>query len=148
MPTPWTQSLHCRSGAHCRTCQDAGEVGRGFRLSLLRTGAVMGLPENGDAPACPYGKAPPPIDAGPGTELKKLLAKVGITAEPGCACNARATEMNLRGAAWCLDNLDTITGWLREEAGRRGLPFSATLARMLIKRAVRNALTSQGNSAT
>jgi hypothetical protein len=76
---------------------------------------------------------------GPGTELKKLLATVGITATPNCSCNARAAEMDRQGSEWCESNLDTIVGWLREEAEKRGLPFLDVAGRMLVRRAIKNA---------
>jgi len=76
---------------------------------------------------------------GPGTELKKLLAKVGIAATPDCACNARAAEMDRQGVEWCEANLDTIVGWLREQAEARGLPFLDLAGRLLVKRAIANA---------
>jgi hypothetical protein len=75
----------------------------------------------------------------PGTELKKLLAKVGIIATPDCACNARAAEMDRQGVEWCEANLDTIVGWLREQAEARGLPFLDIAGRLLVKRAISNA---------
>ena len=59
---------------------------------------------------------PPPPNAGPGTELKKLLSRIGITPKAGCKCLARAVEMDIRGCEWCEANIDTIVGWLREEA--------------------------------
>jgi len=76
---------------------------------------------------------------GPGTELKKLLASVGITSTPDCACNARAAEMDRNGSDWCAENESTIVGWLREQAEARGLPFIEVAARLLIRRAIRNA---------
>jgi hypothetical protein len=77
--------------------------------------------------------------SGPGTELKKLLATVGITATPNCSCNARAAEMDRQGCDWCEANIDTVVGWLREEATKRGLPFLDAAGRLLVKRAIRNA---------
>lgn len=76
---------------------------------------------------------------GPGTELKALLAKVGITATPDCSCNKRAKEMDDNGVQWCRENEELILSWLKEESDRRGLPFVALAAKMLIRRAVRNA---------
>jgi hypothetical protein len=76
---------------------------------------------------------------GPGTELKKLLARVGIVATPDCSCNAKAAEMDRQGVEWCEANLDTIVGWLREQAHSRGLPFVDLAGRMLVRRAIRNA---------
>ena len=82
------------------------------------------------------------VCGGPGTELKKLLAKVGITATPDCSCNARAAEMDRREQetpGWCESNLDTIVGWLREQAAARGLPFVDLAGRLLVRRAISNA---------
>lgn len=77
--------------------------------------------------------------AGPGTELKKLLSRLGITATPDCSCNARADLMDDRGVEWCLANVGEIVGWMREEAVKRGLPFVDMAGRMLVNRAIRNA---------
>jgi hypothetical protein len=82
-------------------------------------------------------QAPP--THGPGTELKALLARVGIVAAPDCACNARAAEMDRQGVEWCEANLDTIVGWLREQAEARGLPFLDLAGRLLVRRAISNA---------
>lgn len=76
---------------------------------------------------------------GVGSELKKLLAMVGIEATPHCGCNRRASEMDARGPEWCEQNINAIVGWLREEAGNRGLPFVDIAAKLLIKRAIHNA---------
>jgi hypothetical protein len=89
--------------------------------------------------------APPAPTHGPGTELKKLLKLVGITASPDCSCNARARTMDEQGCDWCEQNLDEIVGWLREEAAKRGLPFVDLAGRMLVKRAIRNARRQDGH---
>jgi hypothetical protein len=80
-----------------------------------------------------------PPTHGPGTELKKLLAKVGIVSSPDCSCNARAAEMDRQGVEWCEANIDTIVGWLREQAEARGLPFLDIAGRLLVRRAIANA---------
>lgn len=80
-----------------------------------------------------------PVPSGPGTELKGMLAKVGITATENCTCNKRAKAMDERGVEWCENNIDTIVGWLAEEAKKRGLPFIAMVGRMLVKRAIKKA---------
>ena len=87
----------------------------------------------------PEPQQPAPPAHGPGTELKKLLALIGITAAPDCACNAHAAEMDRQGVEWCAANLDTIVGWLREQATARGLPFLDAAGKMLVRRAIRNA---------
>ena len=80
-----------------------------------------------------------PPTYGPGTELKKLLKKIGITATPNCSCNARARTMDANGCDWCEANIDTIVGWLKEEATKRKLPFIDLAGKLLVKRAIRNA---------
>ena len=83
-----------------------------------------------------------PATHGPGTELKKLLAKVGITATENCSCNSRARRMDeneAREPGWCEAHLDEIVGWLREEATKRKLPFLDAAGRLLIRRAIANA---------
>lgn len=76
---------------------------------------------------------------GPGKELKKLLKLFGIIPAPGCRCNKRAAYMDQMGCQWCRDNIDTILGWLQEEADKRGLLFVKTVARMVVYRAIGNA---------
>lgn len=76
---------------------------------------------------------------GPGTELKRLLAGVGITAEAGCACERHARQMNLWGPDECERRLEEIVGWLRQEASKRGLPFVDVLGRAIVRRAIRAA---------
>lgn len=79
------------------------------------------------------------LAAGPGTELKKLLRTIGIVSTPGCSCNARAATMDANGCEWCEQNVDAITGWLREEATKRRLPFLDAAGRVLVRRAIHNA---------
>ena len=85
---------------------------------------------------------PPPPPPGPGTELKALLKKVGITASPGCSCNKRAQVMDeneSKEPGWCEANLETICDWLQEEATKRKLPFIRMAAKILVRQAIRNA---------
>ena len=77
--------------------------------------------------------------AGAGTELKKLLRKFGIVPSNDCLCNEMAARMDREGEAWCMENIDAIVDVMREEAARRGLPFVSLVARMIVRRAVRNA---------
>jgi hypothetical protein len=68
----------------------------------------------GDSPA-PCAKALP---AGPGTELKKLLAELGLKPSAGCKCAAKARQMDKLGVSGCRERLEEITGWLREARGQ------------------------------
>ncbi len=79
---------------------------------------------------------------GVGTELKKLLSKIGIVATPNCKCNARAEEMDNRGISWCELNTALILEWLKEETENRGKSWSktnATGAWTILKIAIRRA---------
>ena len=80
-----------------------------------------------------------PMVRGPGTELHRLLGKFGMHMKKGCACKARMVQMNKWGCGGCEENIDTIVGWLAEEAANRGLPFLNTVGRLLVKRAIHNA---------
>lgn len=77
--------------------------------------------------------------SGPGTELKSLLKKIGITSSTTCACNSRALHMDKMGCDWCAENIEQICDWLNEEADRRKLPFFRLGAKVLVKRAISNA---------
>ena len=79
------------------------------------------------------------VTEGVGTELKKILKAVGITASPGCSCNKRARTMDNNGIPWAEENIDIIVGWLREEAERRGMPFVDIGGRALVKMAIKRA---------
>lgn len=89
---------------------------------------------------------PKPKVQGPGTELTKLIASMGLTPAPGCQCKKRARYMDKMGCDWCEQNLDKIVGWLKEEHGRSKmlLPFSALAAKQVVKLAIRRA--KRGNS--
>ena len=75
----------------------------------------------------------------PGTELKKLLAKFGLKETADCACKSRAAFMDRQGCEWVEANVDTVVGWLREEAEKRGLPFVDAAGKMLVREALRRA---------
>lgn len=74
---------------------------------------------------------------GPGTFLSKMLEKIGIKSSPNCSCKARAYKMNEMGPDWCEQNIDTVVGWLREEATKRKLPFVDFAGKLLVKRAIK-----------
>ena len=83
----------------------------------------------------------PSVPAGPGHELKKLLAgwPLRITSSSNCSCNAHARRMDEMGCDWCAANVPTITEWMRGEAAKRKMPFIATLAKLMVRRAIHNA---------
>jgi hypothetical protein len=79
--------------------------------------------------------------AGPGTEMKALLAgwPLYITATEDCPCNRHAAQMDAWGPDECERRLDEIVGWLGAEASRRGLPFADVAGRLLVRRAISRA---------
>jgi hypothetical protein len=115
-----------------------------FRYVCRACQRVVDLPQRHPVHAfCPAADSlsspPAPPPAGPGSELKRLLARFGIRAAADCPCNGHAAEMDRGGPEWCRANLEHITDWLAEEAARRKLPFVRTAARLLVTRAIRNA---------
>ncbi len=96
---------------------------------------------------CGSPESPKEIDGGPGTELKKILARWGIRPGENCACTRRAKTMDQNGPRWCEQNLDKIVGWLKEEANNRKLPFINRLGKILVRRAIRNSQKKTEDSA-
>jgi hypothetical protein len=74
----------------------------------------------------------------PGTILSKMIKSVGIQMTDSCSCKRHALEMNEKGNDWCEQNMDTVVGWLREEAKKRNLPFMDALGKLLVGRAIKN----------
>lgn len=72
--------------------------------------------------------------SGPGTELKAIFAKLGIKTCFGCAW--MVAKMNRKGPQWCRENIETIADWLREQAKKRGWPFSRQAVKLLIRWAI------------
>ena len=84
------------------------------------------------------------IAHGPGTELKRLLARAGFL-PGGCQCDARAALMDREGCDWCELNITTIVGWLEEEAKARAIAFPRTGLWLLVKAAIAGARRKQIN---
>jgi hypothetical protein len=81
----------------------------------------------------------------PGTALKALLSWLRIDVGKGCACKNRAAQMDRWGCDECERRIEQIVGWLREEAGKRRLPFANVMGRMLVRLAIRNARKAARN---
>ena len=58
---------------------------------------------------------------GPGTELHRLLARMGIVPSPTCACRTRKSQMDNWGSIGCRTNFDTIVRWMEEARAEWGL---------------------------
>lgn len=110
---------------------------RWMNLYLRGMGPTQRPEQKGDRSKTLKAAEPAPSE-GPGTELKKILTGLGVT--PGnCACEAHATEMNRRGAAWCWENIELIGDWLAAQAKKRKWMFSRSVAKMLVRWAIRRA---------
>jgi len=83
----------------------------------------------------------------PGTELRSILGRFGLTASGDCKCRSRAALMDANGCDWCEANIEEIAGWLRESAADRGLPFVDMAARLLVRRAIANARKAEARRA-
>jgi hypothetical protein len=83
-----------------------------------------------------------------GTELKKLLSSppFWISDNGGCGCSGRSKQMDAWGCDECERREDQIVGWLREEAGNRGLPFINAAGRALVRMAIARARRNQGGA--
>ena len=85
---------------------------------------------------------PAPIPtSGPGTELSKLLKRIGISPTPTCQCRAKQQQMDMWGCDECErpERIAEVVAVMRSEAEARGLPFLDAAGRMLVKRAISNA---------
>jgi len=89
--------------------------------------------------ALPQTFAPP--TNGPGTELSRLLKRIGIEPTPTCSCRAKAAEMDAWGCDECSkpERIDEVVAVMRAEAEARGLPFLDVAGRLLVRRAIQNA---------
>jgi hypothetical protein len=86
---------------------------------------------------------------GPGTQLSRLLKKIGIEPTPTCSCRAKAAEMDSWGPDECErpERIDEVVAVMRAEAAARGLPFLDAAGRMLVRRAIANARREEARHA-
>ena len=73
---------------------------------------------------------------GVGSELKAILEALWITPASGCQCQANALTMDQKGPEWVRNNTETVLGWLRSAARKRGLPFFDAIGLVLIKQSL------------
>lgn len=98
--------------------------------------------------AKPTSKLPRPSEGhGPGTELTKLFRPIRPFVRKGCKCEEHAAEMDRNGCDWCEANLDTIVGWLEQEAAASHLVFSRPMAEKLVTWAIRRARRKERKAA-
>jgi hypothetical protein len=84
------------------------------------------------------------IAKGPGDYLHDAIRKwTGEQPTKQCACQDRINAMNTNGPAWCRKNIDTIVGWLADEAKQRDwwrFAVAVPGSRLFIKRMVLGAI--------
>lgn len=128
-----------------RRCPEAGYNNGDCHDCIIKHGEVLTVDEN-------HPKYPVKANkntlinssiSGVGTEIKQILSKIDIVATENCSCNAKAKLMDSNGIEWCENNIDTIVGWLREEANKRKLPFIDIAGKILVKKAIKNARKNQ-----
>jgi hypothetical protein len=84
---------------------------------------------------CTSDRTPPTETCGPGCQLRRTLAWWGIRDDGSCGCDSFAAKMDAWGPD-CWDHIEEIVEHLREAAGKKGLPFIATAARIMVGRAI------------
>jgi hypothetical protein len=89
-------------------------------------------------------RKPAPTTCGPGCQLRRTLAWWGIRDDGSCGCDSFAAQMDAWGQD-CWDHLEEIVEHLRGAAEKKGLPFLATAARILVARAIDAARREQSN---
>jgi hypothetical protein len=80
-------------------------------------------------------RKPLPTTCGPGCQLRRSLAWWGIRDDGKCGCDSFAAQMDAWGDS-CWDHIEEIVEHLRQAAEKKGLPFIATAARIMVGRAI------------
>ena len=81
-------------------------------------------------------RKPLPTTCGPGCQLRRTLAWWGIRDDGKCGCDSFAAKMDAWGPDECFRRIEEIVSHLREAAEKKGLPFIATAARIMVGRAI------------
>jgi hypothetical protein len=120
-----------RSG-NCVSDIDPGNVDNNFNI-VAGDSTQPGYCCDG---VCSEEECPEPLAVkltlGPGSILKAMLAKMGIKATAKCKCAKMARQMDAWGQE-SLNHLDEIADVMEETAKKRGLPFSRTAAKLMIR---------------
>ena len=81
-------------------------------------------------------RKPLPTTCGPGCQLRRSLAWWGIRDDGSCGCDSFAAQMDAWGPDECFRRIEDIVEHLRQAAEKKGLPFIATAARIMVGRAI------------
>jgi hypothetical protein len=74
--------------------------------------------------------------SGPGTELRNLLAELGIRAQNACGCKSMAEKMDRLGPERCRHNQRHIVAYLKRRARKSGWLTKLTAARAAFERGI------------
>jgi uncharacterized protein CbrC (UPF0167 family) len=106
---------------HCGECNRCVLFETNAAINLLWGGdGKVRLLRPGEGRQTGQVAAPTTTAPKPGTELKVILAELGIADAVGCGCASRVAEMDARGPVWCQEHRAEIVGWLKEAAASRG----------------------------
>jgi hypothetical protein len=72
---------------------------------------------------------------GPGCQLRRTLSWF-VRNDGKCGCTEYAAQMDAWGPDECLRRIEEIVEHLRQAAEKKGLPFIATAARIMVGRAI------------
>lgn len=78
-----------------------------------------------------------------GTELKKLFGTFGLKPKAKCNCNKHARKMDENGCDWCEQHIDRISGWIKHECRKMGVPFVKPVVVAAIRLAISRARAKQ-----
>lgn len=129
--------MECKANeATCTVCNNGNntQIYKGLAIATLMVSKKQ-IPDT-----LRHGVIPVASRYGPGTELKKLISWFIYKRDvEGCqSCYDREIQMNQWGPEGCRSNINIIVDWLRESAAKHSLPFSETLVKILINKAIRN----------
>jgi hypothetical protein len=118
------------AAAHCRQigCPDENKA------ELKKAGAYVE-----SHPLKPTKAAELLAQPGPGTELHKILARLGFKIQEDCPCLRRIAKMNEWGPEGCKKHIETIVNWLGCEAvqRRKHWLFWRWVTRLVVRYAVK-----------
>jgi hypothetical protein len=80
-------------------------------------------------------RKPLPTTCGPGCQLRRSLSWF-VRDDGKCGCTEYAVEMDAWGPDECFRRIEEIVEHLRQAAEKKGLPFIATAARIMVGRAI------------
>jgi len=141
-------ALDIHTGLHRCRCRKCERTTTGLpRFAEMPCGSVEKSHQAGPEPQRSTDDSGTFCGGGPGTELSKLLKRIGIEPTPTCQCRAKAAQMDAWGPDECAkpERIEEVVAVMREEAKARGLPFLDAVGRLLVRRAIKNARRAAAN---